>query len=237
MLEAERNRFGRDGLLVIDSFLTPHDCAAIITDVDELKGQDRLIRVDRVGRTSVSSFATINGAELEQAIPRVAELYSEVGTFVRQVVSEDLVPLENRAIGVSINVTGPGQQFAMHYDRNAVTAVIYLNTLEQGGQMECYPRWSRLLLGARANPLVKRLQHLLDIATKSPVWKWLSGQRRTVAPQAGRMIVFRGNRCLHGVRPVEGTAIRYSLQLAYDMPTTSFGRSETTDYYGYRAAA
>lgn len=237
MCDAERERFVRDGVLVIDTFLTPPECVAIIAAVDELNERERLIRVDRVGRMSVSSFATINGAELEQAIPRVAELYSEVGKFVRETISEELVPLENRAIGLSINVTGPGQQFAMHYDRNAVTAVIYLNTVEQGGQMECYPRWSRLLLGSRANPYLKRLQHLLDLTTKSAVWKWLSGQRRTVSPQAGRMIVFRGNRCLHGVRPVGGTATRYSLQLAYDMPTTSFGRSETTDYYGYRAAA
>ena len=236
MVEAERDRFVRDGFLVMDSFLAPHECTAIIAAVDELNGLDRLIRVDRAGRTSISRFATINGTELEESIPRVAELYAEIRDFVRKVVSESLTPLENKSIGVSINVTAPGQQFAMHYDRNAVTAVIYLNTVERGGQMEFYPR-HRILLAARTNPLVKRLQHLLDICTKSAVWKRLSGQRRMVSPQAGRMLVFRGNRCLHGVQPVEGMTARYSLQLAYDMPTTSFGRSETTDYYGYRAAA
>lgn len=236
MFEAERERFERDGLLVVDSFVTARACEEIVAAVDDLHARNRLIQVDRVGRSSVSRFATINGDELERAIPRVSELYAEVGGFVRRIACPDLVPLENRSIGLSINVTGPGQQFAMHYDRNAVTAVIYLATVTEGGQMECYPR-SRVLLGSRDTPFGGRLQTLLDLCTKSTAWKLLSGQRRMVSPVAGRMLVFRGNRCLHGVRPVQGAATRYSLQLAYDMPTTSFGRSETTDYYGYRAAA
>lgn len=102
--------------------------------------------------------------------------------------------------------------------------------------MEFYPR-HRLFLGPQSNPILKRLQHVLDVCTKSSLWKWLSRQRHLVSPRAGRMLVFRGNRCLHGVRPVEGAATRYSLQLAYDLPAVSFARSETTDYYGYRAAA
>ncbi len=236
MFEEERNRFRRDGFLVIDSFLQEAECEAIRATVDELSGRDRLIKVDRVGRTSVSRFATINGTELERSIPRVAGAYAEVADFVRAIASDDLTPLENRAIGVSINVTSPGQQFAMHYDRNAVTAVIYLNSVESGGQMEFYPK-HRLFLGTRSNPFLKRLQHVLDVGTKTSLWKRLSGQRHLVSPTAGRMLVFRGNRCLHGVRPVEGTVARYSLQLAYDLPAVSFARSETTDYYGYRAAA
>lgn len=236
MLEVEQDRFSRDGFLVMDSFLARHECAAIVEAVDALNERNRLIQVDRVGRASVSRFATINGRELEEAIPRVARLYAEVGDFVRMLVSDALEPLENRAIGVSINVTGPGQQFAMHYDRNAITAVIYLTTVDEGGQMEFYPR-HRVMLGSPTNPIVRRAQHCLDIATKSGFWKRLSGQRREVSPEPGRMLVFHGNRCLHGVRPVAGTQARYSLQLAYDMPSVSFDRSKTTDYYGYRAAA
>ena len=236
MHQAARDSFARDGFLVMDSFLPAERCAMIRDAVDALDRHKKLIQVDRAGRSSVSRFATINGTELEESIPLVAGLYAEVRDFVRHVASPELTLLENRAIGVSINVTAPGQQFAMHYDRNAITAVIYLNAPDAGGEMEFYPR-HRIMLPSQGIPLVKQAQKLLDRGTKSTVWKQLSRARRMVSPTLGRMLVFHGNRCLHGVRPVQGSTPRYSLQLAYDMPMTSFGLTETTDYYGYRPAA
>jgi len=235
-MSTSKELFERQGFLMIDSFLDAKECAGIVEIVESLQRAERLIDVDRVGRSSVIRFATVNGEDLEQAIPRVSQLYQEINDMVNSLVDAEIAPMANRAIGVSVNATPPGGQFAFHYDRNAITAVIYMNEVESGGEMEFYPR-QRILLKNRTGAVTRRVQTALDIMTKSKLAKRWSGQKQTVMPKVGRLLIFHGNRCLHGVRPVTGECPRYSLQLAYDSPALGFSRTETNDYYGYKDAA
>ena len=232
----DKKTFENDGFLVIDNFLPEGVCDEIVDSLKRIEAESGFIRVDRVGRRSASQFSTINGEELECAIPVVAKIYQDVGKLVKRNISEELKLIENRAIGLSINVTAANQQFAMHYDRNAITIVLYLSEVESGGEMEFYPN-QRMILRLPSYPIVRKIQKVLDLLSRTSLFRMLRRQRKLVAPKKGKMLLFKGNQCLHGVRPVLGSQKRCSLQLAYDSDKNDFSSKKTTDYYGYRKVA
>lgn len=232
----DKKTFEDKGFLVIDNFLPENVCDEIVDSLKKIESESGFIRVDRVGRRSTSRFSTINGEELECAIPAVAKIYKNVGDLVKRDISNELKLIENRAIGVSINITAANQQFAMHYDRNAITIVLYLTEVESGGEMEFYPN-QRMILRLPSSSIVRKIQKVLDLLSRTSLLRTLRCQRKLVTPKKGRMLLFKGNQCLHGVRPVLGSQKRCSLQLAYDSGENDFCSKKTTDYYGYRKVA
>jgi hypothetical protein len=91
-----------------------------------------------------------------------------------------------------------------------VTAIVYLNAVS-GGATEIYAN-HRILLPRRLDAL----QPFADAIVGARIVRALLGAKSVVWPRPGRLVVMRGDRCLHSVCPVEGTSERINLCMAYD---------------------
>jgi len=72
-------------------------------------------------------------------------LYAKVNEVINRISGKEYAALENKKIGLSINVTPAGGTFSWHHDRHEITAIFYLNEFEGGGELEFFPN-NRLLL-------------------------------------------------------------------------------------------
>jgi hypothetical protein len=112
---------------------------------------------------------------------------------------------------VNVNITPSAGTYRWHYDRNAVTVLLYLNEVA-GGEIEFYPQY-RFFLNNKGPAF---LQRLFDRLLRIELVRQIFGRKVVVVPAPGRMVAMRGNRCLHSVRPVEGDQERVNIVLAYD---------------------
>jgi hypothetical protein len=221
------------GYTLIEQFLPDTQCQEILQSIEDYRKDKALINVDQAslirGR---NRFLTLNGQDIDDNLPAITELYARVNEVVVAVTGETYLPLNNRAIGLSINVTPPGGQFSWHYDRNEITAVLYLNEVEEG-QLELYPNY-RFLLKDRHQGMKKWLQRALDALLRPGLVRDLLGHKVVVTPRVGSLCIMAASRCLHRVRPVIGTRDRVSVLLAYDVSGKAFTKENTRDYYGYK---
>jgi hypothetical protein len=131
-------------------------------------------------------------------------------------------------VRVNVNITPAGGSYRWHYDRNAVTAVLYLNEVN-GGEIEAYPNY-RLLFKDLKSP---RLQSLFDRFLQLSLCLRLFGKKRTIPPKPGLLVLMRGDRCLHSVRPVSGDRERICIVMSFDSPDASFAQETALDSYLY----
>ncbi len=139
-----------------------------------------------------------------------------------------MTTLEDRSVGISVNLTDKGGKFQPPYDRNIITAVLYLNDNYKGGEMVLYPR-IRWWLGRQVSQHLRLTQIVLDRIVRSKWYLALFTDKIKVKPKAGDLLVFEGVRTLHTVLPVKSGEVRVSVQFAYDLENASF---DTSDYYG-----
>jgi hypothetical protein len=158
--------------------------------------------------------------------------------WISDISGETYSPLDNRAIGIFLNVTPPGGGFGTHPDRQAITIVSYLNNAD-GGALYVYPAFPRWFQhGLRGSP-APRMRALRRHAIKS-----LNTSRGFVAeaahrllfhpvrinPRAGTVAAFT-KLSDHRVDPVAPGSVRFGLVVAGDRPGVSF--KEGQKYYGY----
>jgi hypothetical protein len=130
---------------------------------------------------------------------------------VEQTFGTPLALIDDTRAACNVNITPPGGAYRWHYDRNAVTALLYLNRVA-GGETDLYPHY-RL-----AAPFNSQLQRGLDRILLTRAARRLLGHGLTIAPAPGTLVVIRGDRTLHSVRPVTGYHDRINLVIAYDRP-------------------
>lgn len=118
--------------------------------------------------------------------------------------------------------------YRYHYDRNAVTAILYLNETE-GGETECYPN-DRLDFWKATHP---RLQRRLDSLLQTRVLRRLSLKETWVRPETGKLLIMQGDRCLHSVLPVRGRRERINVVMAYDYPRAQTSVADELNDYLY----
>ncbi len=172
-------------------------------------------------------YFVIDGHQVEQHLPEIWRLYHRVNDVINKACGRTLAPLENRRVGANVNITPHGGEYRWHYDRNAVTAIVYLNEVP-GGETELYPKF-RLRLKQRYS----RLQHWLDRLLQLGLVRRIFGTLVMVAPRRGSLVLMAGNTCLHSVRPVGGDEDRINLILAYDEPGAQFAIEKNLDTYLY----
>ena len=222
--------FEAQGYCVEDGFLTPEDCDQLLGLIAQYRAAHEVPEVYRKVRGRSLHYFVIDGHQVEQHLPAIWRLYEQVNDVVDKTSGQALEPLENRRVGANVNITPPGGEYRWHYDRNAVTAIIYLNEV-QGGETELYPHF-RLRLKRRYSALQRWLDRLLQTA---PVRR-LFGRHVMVAPRRGSIVLMKGNTCLHSVRPVGGEADRINIILAYDEPGAHFAIEKNLDTYLYTKA-
>ena len=128
-MEFAANRF-----LVIDNFLGSDDCLTIMNGVKRIESSNGFIVVDNSSVIATQKFDTLNGDELTEAIPLIDHINLQLQTLLCAITSLCLVPLDNRQVGIGLNVTRFGGELSWHYDRNLITAVLYASDeLSEGG--------------------------------------------------------------------------------------------------------
>ena len=222
--------FKQEGLLIVDDYISQDSCKSIIADIEKFHDNGKLISVNF--ERGIGCFKTLNGKDLIQCSQLCLELRDQVLKLIKRYLDDKIVNISNMKIGLSANRLTVGGSFKKHYYRNKITAVIYLNECIKEGEMICHPR-SRFLLPGRYLFGLRRLQGFLDRIVLTPFYQKYLAKKFVITPKQGRIVIFEGNKTLHGVQPIhQNSSIRYTIQLAYDEHENLFETKKVLDYYG-----
>jgi hypothetical protein len=201
----------KQGYLIEDSFFEDELIQNILNALVVGFQKDRVINVNTDG----IKLKTINGDELLSSIPQITTIYNKIKMILLKSFPL-LVDLKDKTIGISANlIEGTHDNFRMHFDRNQLTVVIYLNTLN------CLP----LSIFPNVRVDVKNI-------SEKPKFSLSDKTSVDIFPLQGRTIIFYGNRTYHGVVNKEGAFLnvkRYTLQFAFDFDYFEYGNEP---YYG-----
>jgi len=217
------------GYSIFHEFVSDAECAEILERVE--RHRDKMIAVDIDSIIARNKFFTINGEELEALIPQIPRLAADLCEVASELEGRPLALLDNKTVGLSLNLTPQGGTLSWHYDRNLVTAVVHLNAVT-GGEFEIYPRY-RVRLRNNHYGHRKVAQRLFDAAMRPEPVRRVLGRKTSVKPVVGEA-VFMDSTCLHQVAPVTGTTSRGAIVFCFDEPGKVFSQDRTKNYYGYR---
>jgi hypothetical protein len=130
---------------VIENFLAPLQCEELLEEVGKYRLRHEPPLIVRREQERSLCYRVIDGEQIHRHLPQVEQLYLKTTKVVRQVSGLDLTPLGNRVASINVNITPVGGEYRWHYDRNAVTGILYLNQVS-GGETEMYTR-CRIYLG------------------------------------------------------------------------------------------
>jgi hypothetical protein len=215
------------GLQVLDNFLSIADCDEILAAIAGYRSEYETPLISRPHRERPLYYRVINGEEIQARLPVVQSLAERILPVVQRLTDKYVVPLSNRTVAVNVNITPAGGAYRWHYDRNAVTAVLYLNEV-QGGEIEAYPNY-RLVLKRSWS----RMQDYLDGLLQFDLFQRLFGRKRTIPPKPGLLVIMRGDRCLHSVRPVAGEGERICVVASFDFVGVTLPQKRELDSYLY----
>lgn len=222
------NQFGTQGYAVTDGFLTPAQCQEFLQLITEYRDTHSIPEIYRQIKGRSLHYKVIDGEQIEQYLPVVWQLYQQVNELVNQVSGQIMAPLSNKKVGVNINIVPIGGEYRWHYDRNALTAILYLNQV-MGGDTELYPKYRLYLHDKKHTSWQRYLDQVLSFT-----WvRTLFGKKVSVSPLPGTLVMIEGDRCLHSVNRVEGNQERINIILAYDRPGANFPAEKSLDRYLY----
>jgi hypothetical protein len=220
--------FTAKGYCVRHDFLNEQECEYYLSLIADYRRKHPLQEIYRPSRERSLNYKVIDGLKIKEYLPEIEQLYANVNRIINQTVGEILEPLKNAQVAVNINITSPGGEYRWHYDRNKITAILYLNTVE-GGETECYPNYRLFLEKYRYSKPQQWLDNLLRLKTMRRVF----GKQLLLKPRAGNLVLMRANRCLHSVRPVLEEKDRINIIMAYDTPDANFAVEQNLDSYLY----
>src|SRR3954469_11141126 len=181
------------GYVVVDDYLDPTEAARVLASINAYVADHDLPIIHREHARRGLHYGVIDGQRVHRHLPDLERIYREVNAKVNALLPSPVVPLRNEVAALNVNVTPPGGSYRWHYDRNSVTATLYLNGVE-GGELELCPNY-RLGAGRHPNWLTGRADRLLQTA----LLRRVLGRKVAVAPRPGTLVIMRGNRCLHSV--------------------------------------
>ena len=195
---------------VIDDYMPASRCAELLATISDYRRHHEPPLIDRSVPGRSLRYRVIDGNAVAREIGELEQLYLLTGKLIGEWSGYSLAPIEDRVAGINVNITPPGGEYRWHYDRNEVTAIVYLNEVA-GGATEIYAN-HRILLPPRLGCLQSRFDAVLSARVVLAV----AGTKSVVLPRVGRLVVMQGDRCLHSVCPVEGTVERINVCMAYD---------------------
>ncbi|HKY62227.1 MAG TPA: 2OG-Fe(II) oxygenase [bacterium] len=210
-----------------DSFLSAEEAGDWLTRIEAYRSKHELTEIHRPMRGRSLRYFVIDGEAIDAAFPELAMLYRRIQAIAEESSGLRLEPMRQRKVAININITRPGGEYRWHYDRNALTAILYLNAVA-GGVTEMHPG-HRFLLRGRSHTA---WQKALDRLWMSPVGRRFSSKLH-VAPAPGRLLLMRGDRCLHSVSPVEGAEERVNFIFSYDQVGARHPQEEGLNDYLY----
>lgn len=217
--------FWKEGVAIQPNFLSTEECEQYTRSVLELERTRGLPLIERQVRQRSLRYKVVDGLIIADALPQIDDLAKRVEEALDRTCGPGLVSIDDAVAARNINVTPPGGEYRWHYDRNAATAIIYLNEVP-GGETEIFANYRLLVRGGR----YQRMQRWLDDLLRLRTVRRLFGHQRLVVPRQGTMVIMRGNTTLHSVRAVLGTEDRIAVVLAYDFPGQGHQRNALNSY-------
>lgn len=221
---SDKHFFKENGYLIFENFIKKKEISELKEKITTTFNSKNTIKVC----LKKSKFETINGSIIDENIPELTIFYDHTIYKIVNSLKDNLSTLTDRRIGLSINKTSQGHNFQAHFDRNQITAVMYISENFQGGSMLMHPRVRILLKGYEKNLFKKTTQRIIDKIIKTSIYLKLFSKSIEVIPKEGTLLIFEGNKTLHEVKPVL-TGERITIQLAYDEPNKIY---QSDDYYG-----
>ncbi len=181
-------------------------------------------------KTRSLRYYVIDGDRIREHLTKIWLLYrGKMKELVNELTHQEFVPLANTQVGVNVNVMPPDRsEYRWHYDRNAITCILYLNAVE-GGETVLYPNY-RILLRNRSQMFT---QQMFDRFLHTRIIRHIFGKKTAIRPRPGRLAIIQGNRCWHSVRSVQGERERINVLFAYDVPGAQFPIEKSLDSYLY----
>ena len=217
--------FWKAGVALLPDFLNAEQCEKYCYSVLALDRASGLPLIERRVRERSLRYKVVDGLIIAQALPDIDDLTRRVEEALENVCGPGLVPIDDAVAARNINVTPPGGEYRWHYDRNAATAILYLNEVP-GGETEIFPNF-RIHLRNGRHP---RIQRWLDDIIRLRLVRRFFGHQMVVEPHQGTLVIMRGNTTLHSVRAVLGSEDRIAVVLAYDYPGAASQRSALNSY-------
>jgi hypothetical protein len=217
--------FWKEGVAIRPNFLSAAECEKHCQSVLALDRAVGLPLIERQVRERSLRYKVVDGLIITEAISEIDDLANRVQDAIDLTCGPGLMPMEDAVAARNINVTPPGGEYRWHYDRNAVTAIIYLNEVP-GGETEIFANFRLLFRGGRNQRLQQRLDSMLRLR---PVRR-LFGHQKLVEPHQGTLLIMRGKTTLHSVRAVLGIEDRIAVVLSYDYPGEDHQRNALNDY-------
>jgi hypothetical protein len=213
---------------IVPEFLPLADCARLSDAIARHRAVREAPLVERREDRRPLRYRVLDGEAVHAHLPELEDLARSVQARVRGGGWGEVAPIANRRVAVNVNVTEPGGAYRWHYDRNAVTAILYLNAVG-GGETECYPGY-RLRL---RSPALAGLQRACDAIVQRALFALRVRPPTVVAPVPGTLVIMRGDRCLHSVRETRGPADRVAVVMAFDAPGARYAGEPELDRYLY----
>jgi hypothetical protein len=220
--------FHAKGYYLAEHFLSESECENLLALIENYRKHNAVPEIFREAGERPLRYRVIDGECIRRHLPEVSEIFRNVSEFVNQISEEKLVPLNSEKVACNINIMNSGGTYRWHYDRNAVTAILYLNEAE-GGETECYPNYRIFFKNARFSRLQQWLDSLLQISFVRKIF----GKQLICEPRAGRMLIMRGDRCLHSVSPLVGNGERINIIMSFDAPGADFAIADQLNSYLY----
>ncbi|MGR3318078.1 MAG: 2OG-Fe(II) oxygenase [Candidatus Anammoxibacter sp.] len=226
------DEFCARGYCIKHDFLTKQECQELLTFIEEYRQVHNVPHIYRKQRGRSLNYNVIDGEKIKEHLIRIDRLYSNINSVVNKTTGQEMAKLKNARVGVNVNITPSGGEYRWHYDRNAITGILYLNEVE-GGETECYPDYRMFFREIRYSRFQRYIDSFLQIGFVRKVF----GKKVLIKPRRGSLVLMHGNRCLHSVRKVQGSTDRINIILAYDIPNADFTIAEKLDSYIYNEDA
>lgn len=220
----------RQQYCVMDDALSPTQATRLLGQIRAVCRHEQPGMIHREHGDRPLHYQVIDGDRAARDLPQVAALIGQFLDQAQRWYGAPLEPVTRSAVAVNVNVTPPGGTYRWHYDRNAVTVILYLNTVI-GGAIELCPGYRILLPAGWAT---SRAQRTLDGVLEQRHLRRLAGHTVAIEPRPGRMVLMQGRRCLHSVQPVgPGSPERVAVVIAFDRPAGSADPGHALDRYLY----
>lgn len=231
MRASAQEGLARAGYEVEERFLSGEACGSLLAAVARRRERAEAPLVVRRRRGRSLRYRVLDGHATAE-MPELEELYARVQRRAEAGYGRPLFPLRDDAARLNVNITPPGGAYRWHYDRNAVTGVLYLQAV-RGGEIELYPNYRIALGPGRLAPL----QRPLDLLLEAPPVRAAFGRRVSIAPEPGMLVLMRGERSLHSVAEVRGERERICVVMAWDGDEGGSSRAALDRYLFSQQAA
>ena len=189
------NNINKNGVIVINNYLNDRECEKLLVLIRKYGKKSKITKVYRKFKDRSLNYFVIDGNIIKSKLQKIYRYYVEVNKVVNKMTKYNYVSLRNDKVGVNVNITPKGGEYRWHYDRNAVTAVLYLNKVK-GGELEIYPNYRIIIKNKKHSNMQKRLDSFLQVK----FLRNIIGKKEVIKPKQGMLVIMHGDKCLHSVK-------------------------------------